>query len=73
MFSDGFLLEASCSFNLLIARSRLERKKTERETIASVSDQPIRMANCHDPLIHYLSQGMINLSPFMEGLTVDDK
>jgi len=72
MFSDGFLLEASCSFNLLIARSRLE-KKTERETIASVSDQPIRMADCHDPLIHYLSWGMSNLSPFMEGLTADDK
>jgi hypothetical protein len=71
MFSDGFLLEASCSFNLLIARSRLEKKN--RETITLVSDQPRQMADCHDPLIHYLSRGMVNLSPFMEGLTADDK
>jgi len=69
MFSDGFLLEASCSFNLLIARSRLGKK----QTTALVSDQPRQMADSHDPLIHYLSRGMINLSPFMEGLTVDDK
>jgi hypothetical protein len=31
MFSDGFLLEASCSFNLPIARSRLEKKNRERQ------------------------------------------